>query len=95
MTAHAARAVAGAPARVGSFYRVVRQAWVFLCVAAAADAAFDPRVVGAHQFQRRERLDAWERVYREPGLGDFQPDGILPPDARWPAPFVALDGGCG
>ena len=67
------------------------------CDATGADAALrmERMLVGSHQFQRRERLDAWERVYREPGLGDFQPDGILPPDARWPAPFVALDGDCG
>lgn len=67
------------------------------CDATGAEAALrmERMLVGAHEFQSRERLRAWERVYREPGLGDFQPDGILPTDARWPAPFVALEGACG
>lgn len=60
----------------------------------AAALRLERMLVGAHQFQSHERLRAWERVYREPGLDDFQPDGVVPVDARWPLPFVSLDGGC-
>ena len=66
------------------------------CAPAEEDAALrlERMLIGAHQFQSLARLRAWERVYREPGLGDYQPDGLVPGDERWPAPFVSLERRC-
>lgn len=66
------------------------------CEADEAERALrlERRLVGSHQFQSDERLRAWERVHREPGLNDFQVSDLVPDDERWPAPFVPLDGSC-
>ena len=51
-------------------------------------------LVGSHRFQSDDRLRVWERMYREPGLGDFQPDGLVPEDEPWPSPLVPAAPDC-
>jgi len=51
-------------------------------------------LAGSHRFQRDERVRNWERVYREPSLGDFQPPGLVPPDEQWPAPLISVESSC-
>lgn len=46
-------------------------------------------LLGSHGLQSDERLRRWERIYREPGLGDFQPERSAPADERWPSPLVS------
>jgi len=51
-------------------------------------------LAGSHRFQRDERVRNWERVYREPSLGDFQPPGLVPQDEQWPAPLISVESSC-
>jgi len=51
-------------------------------------------LLSSHVFQSDERLRGWERMYREPGLGDFQPEGVAPADERWPSPLVPPGASC-
>lgn len=51
-------------------------------------------LVGSHRFRSDGALRSWERMYREPSLGDFQPPDLVPRDAQWPAPFVDLGASC-
>ena len=65
---------------------------------AAEDVARSLRLesllLGSHDLQSDERLRRWERMYREPGLGDFQPEGAAPADERWPWPLVPPVASC-
>ncbi len=45
-------------------------------------------LLGSHALQSDERLRRWERMYREPGPGDFQSQGLAPADEPWPSPFA-------
>lgn len=88
--AHLAEARAQAPTHARTWQAAAAVARLACDVEAEQDALrLERMLLDAHRFQRFERLRAWERVYREPGLGDFQPDS-LPPDRMWPQAFIAL-----
>ncbi|MEP7082681.1 MAG: O-antigen ligase family protein, partial [Chloroflexota bacterium] len=66
------------------------------CSAEDASRAFrlERLLLGSHALQSDERLRRWERMYREPGLGDFQPEGLAPADEPWPSPLVPASASC-
>lgn len=61
---------------------------------AARALRLESLLLGSHELQSDERLRRWERMYREPGLGDFQPEGVAPADERWPSPLVPAGASC-
>lgn len=93
--AHLAEARATSPTDARTWQAAAFVASVRCSAEGAARALrLEGLLLGSHALRSDERMRGWERMYREPGLGDFQPEGVAPADERWPAPLVPPAASC-